>query len=139
MKAKLNDEGKLKLNEDQIQHSFINLLKVKNSGLYPFVFHIPNGGFRPYSFSSSGKLYCSEGVKMKRLGVKPGVADIFVMMPTVEYHGLWLEFKSENGKQTAEQKDFERLATSAGYCYRVVRSVYEAIDSLNKYFEADVL
>jgi hypothetical protein len=48
------------------------------------MFHIPNGGKR------NGL----EAIRFKRMGVKPGVSDVFLPVAKNGYHGLWIELKT---------------------------------------------
>ena len=50
-----------------------------------FLLHIPNGGSR----------HMLEAVKLKRLGVRPGVPDLFLPVPRHGLSGLWIEMKRE--------------------------------------------
>ena len=81
---------------------------------YPHItiFAIPNGGRR-------GKL---EASIMKGEGVLAGVADVFIMRPRNGQHGIFIEFKTDKGRQTPEQKAFEEQCERLGYEYHVVRS-----------------
>ena len=38
------------------------------------------------------------------MGVKAGVSDLFLAYPNPNFHGLWIELKSEKGKKSPEQK-----------------------------------
>ena len=70
------------------------------------MFAIPNGGFR--NKATAGRL--------KAEGVKSGVSDIFLPVPTNEYHGLFLELKVGKNKPTEEQYDFMTAMNAVGYC-----------------------
>ena len=74
----------------------------------------------------------------KAEGAVAGVPDLLFFMPSycpvegdnkqtawVEVHGLGIEFKTSIGKQSAEQKKFQRYFEAAGYGYRIVRSIEE--------------
>lgn len=56
----------------------------------------------------------------------PGLADIlaFVNPP------LWIEVKSETGKQSAEQKSFEQYVTEQGHKYIIARSTEDVLEQL---------
>lgn len=69
--------------EDQEQIVVATWLE-KNNILF---YHIPNGGARSLQ----------EGVKFKRMGVKPGIPDICVPMARKGYHGLYGELKRKTG------------------------------------------
>lgn len=78
----------------------------------PYVFHIPNG---------SNKSSIMAGVRLKRSGVRAGIPDIFVAIPRGEYHGLWIEMKSMNGKLSEAQEGYLKRFNAIGYmgqaCY----------------------
>lgn len=74
------------------------------------LFHIPNGGLRNIAVAK----------KLKREGVKSGVADLFLCIPKKNSHGLFIEMKKrDGGVQTKEQKEFEKRVKSMGYSYMV--------------------
>lgn len=63
----------------------------------------------------------------------PGMADILCL---VGPRYLWLECKSPTGRQTPEQRAFERAVLSIGGAYRVVRSVDEALHAVREVYRA---
>jgi hypothetical protein len=72
-----------------------------------FLCAIPNGGNRsPIT-----------GAILKAEGVRAGVADLFLMEASGEFHGLWIEVKLPKGRQSDKQKEFEKIATERGYKY----------------------
>jgi hypothetical protein len=111
--------------ESQIQTSFIDWINLQHPKLACFVIHIPNGG----------KMNPIRGRRLKRMGVKAGVADILFMWHKKEFGGLWLEFKSGKGCQGEQQKIFEGLCKIAQYDYQIVRSLDEAISAFTEYME----
>ncbi len=71
----------------------------------------------------------------KAEGAVAGAPDLLFFLPSycpvegnnnqtiwVEVHGLGIEFKTITGKQSPEQKKFQRYFESAGYGYHIVRS-----------------
>jgi len=89
------------------------------------LFAIPNGGSR-------NKL---EAINLKRQGVKPGVADVLLLIPKGGFASLCLEFKTKAGKQSPEQKEFQKQAEKCGSKYVIVRSVKEAIEKVSEYLK----
>ena len=89
------------------------------------VFSVPNGGSRDPR----------EAKNMKRQGVKSGVADVILLIPKKGYASLCIEFKTEKGKQSDEQKEFQRQAEMCGNKYVVVRSVATAIGIVKEYLK----
>ncbi len=58
------------------------------------------------------------GNRAKAVGVVPGVSDL----EFVWYKVYFIELKTETGKQSDEQKDFEAKVERLGHVYLVIRS-----------------
>jgi hypothetical protein len=101
-----------KLSEDDLQASVIALLRFRaRSGV---IFgHSPNG--MPASART--------GARFKRLGMKPGWADITI---AVEGRMHCLELKTATGRQSPEQRSFQLECEIGGVPYAVARSFEEA-------------
>ena len=83
----------------------------------------------------------------KAEGTKAGVPDLLFFMAaeyqksvpsgyimwSVRYNGLGIEFKTAKGKQSQEQKDFQKMFEAAGYKYIIVRSFEEFQQEMNEY------
>mgnify|MGYP000944177814 CR=1 FL=1 len=126
-KDKKNGVKKPRNNEEaDIQSEFF-----KNVGLvFPnipdkLLFAVPNGGSR-------NKI---EAANLKRQGVKAGISDTILLMPSGPYASLCMEFKTKSGKQSSEQKEFQKQAENCGSKYVVVRSVKEAIQEMKIYLK----
>lgn len=87
------------------------------------IIHIPNEGARNPSF----------GAKLKKLGMKRGVPDLFIAVPSNGFHGAWIEVKQPKGKLTKEQEIFLDRANKNGYFTAVVYSVDEGINAISWY------
>ena len=86
--------------------------------------HIPNGGLRSKS----------EAARFKRLGVRPGVSDLFLPAPRGKYHGLWIEMKrKKGGKLSPDQKDWLDRMNRKGYLALRADGAEEACEILYKY------
>jgi hypothetical protein len=86
-------------------------------------FAIPNGGLRNIKVAA----------KLKKEGVKAGVADLFIALSNGKYHGLFIEVKVGKNRQQPNQKVFEKKVVDNGYQYKVVRSIDEMIDVIREY------
>jgi hypothetical protein len=111
--------------EADIQAEFVKVFPLK----YPAVperllFAVPNGGSR----------HVLEAANLKRQGVKAGVADVLLLVPTQWHPFLCIEFKTVSGKQSPEQKEFQKQVEDVGGKYVVVRSCYEALEAVDGYF-----
>lgn len=70
-----------------------------------YLFAIPNGG----------KRNPREAARLKGLGVKAGVSDLFLPVARGGYHGLWIEMKSKNGKASKAQTEWLIKMRDQGY------------------------
>lgn len=76
-------------------------------GRYPelkLLHHCPNGGSRNKR----------EAIKLKQMGVLPGVPDLHLPVPKGVYASLYIEMKWGNGRPGNDQKAFLREAAEAG-------------------------
>lgn len=90
---------------------------------YKLIFHVPNGGSR----------HKLEAINLKRQGVKAGVSDVFVDIPSGSAHGLRIEMKSAKGKVSPAQEEFLQLEAKYGYLTAVCYSADEAIKTIEEY------
>ncbi|MBP1614198.1 MAG: nuclease [Bacteroidetes bacterium] len=116
----------VKHEEADMQAEFFRQVKI----LFPklpekLLFAVPNGGSR----------HKIEAANMKRQGVKAGVADVILLVPKKGYASLCLEFKTFTGRQSDEQKEFQRQAELCRSKYVVVRSVAQAIEMVREYLK----
>lgn len=105
--------------EHTIQKGIVNVLTYglpKDAAFWA----VPNGGTRKTITTKGGKTISLEGMRLKAEGVKSGVSDLMIL-----WRGrlICLEVKTEKGRQSRNQKDWEEEITQAGGLYKVVRSV----------------
>lgn len=92
--------------------------------------HVPNEGNHPKRTLPSGRRYCPEGVKLKRLGKKPGVPDVILPLRRGHHSGMALEFKRPGEKTTAEQAEWLAWLDSQGWqtgVYTDAQAAWEAV------------
>jgi hypothetical protein len=112
--------------EADIQADFFDKLKLFFPTLPDkLIFSVPNGGSRDPR----------EAKNMKRQGVKPGISDVILLIPKKGFASLCMEFKTEKGKQSPDQIEFQRQAEMCGSKYVVVRSVGTAIQTVKEYLK----
>jgi hypothetical protein len=70
-----------------------------------------------------------KGAMNKAMGVVPGVADMCYLKP--EGRTCWIEWKTDTGKQSEEQKRFEKICLSLGHEYHIVRNEEEFLNIIN--------
>jgi len=76
-----------------------------------YLFHIRNGG----SIKSA-----REGLKFKRMGVRKGIPDLFLSLPTDAWHGMYIELKKKGGKPSKEQIENGEFFKKAGYNFEII-------------------
>lgn len=78
------------------------------------VLSIPNGGSRDVR----------EAMTMKSTGLLPGASDLIVIHQTGKHVTLlWMECKTDTGRQSKAQVDFKSRIEALGYRYVVFRSL----------------
>jgi len=99
-----------------------------------------------HPINEGGKNTRITGAIHKGEGTVAGVPDLLLFIgseykfPTsgnlemvVVFNGLGIEMKTKSGKQTQEQKDFQKMFESASFKYVIVRSLDEFIAVINEY------
>ena len=87
------------------------------------MFAVPNGGHRNIQ---TARL-------LKAEGVTSGVSDLLLLVPKREYHGLCIEVKTPVGRQSENQKNWQRIIEAQGYKYCIVRSLDEFVELVRWY------
>lgn len=106
--------------ESNIQSTFFIWVGTFHPELDKLIFHIANEGKRNSKY-------------VKKSGIKKGVPDVFLSKPNKDYHGLYIEFKTIDGKQSKDQKIFQEQAERVGYQYFICRSAKEGLDIVKEY------
>lgn len=75
----------------------------------------------------------SEIITAKKLGLKPGISDIFLPKARYGYHGLYVEMKCAKGKISKEQQEFIDDMLKEGYLACVCWTWIEAKEVIEKY------
>jgi hypothetical protein len=87
------------------------------------MFSVPNGGHRNIQTARS----------LKGEGGTSGVSDLLLLVPKREYHGLCVEVKTPVGRQSENQKNWQRIIEAQGYRYEIVRSLDEFAELVRWY------
>lgn len=75
--------------------------------------------------------------KYKLAGMRNGFPDLFLPVPTAQYHGLFIEMKrTKGGTVSKEQKDWLEYLNSAGYKAVVCKGFLEAKAAIESYLDA---
>ena len=82
-----------------------------------FIFSVPNE-------SKDRK----ETMIKKSMGLKAGVSDLIIIQPD---RVLFVEVKTETGRQSPKQKEFQSVVELMGYPYLIVRSLEDFKQQIN--------
>ena len=85
--------------------------------------------------ANEGKRSASYGAKLKRMGLRPGFPDLFILRACGRYHGFAIEMKYGKNKPTEDQIEWLRRLSSEGYATAVCYSASEAISLIEKYLK----
>lgn len=98
------------MTEDQIQQQIVVYYRNLFKGL---IFSCPNGGSRNIV----------EAKKLKATGLLAGVSDLIILKPNGKT--IFVEVKTEIGKQSDAQSEFQKKVQDMGFDYYLVRSLQE--------------
>ncbi len=116
--------------EDQVQAAFIEWVRLNYHSIPALKL-----GFHP---ANGGKRNIITAVKLKRLGVIPGVPDFMLPVPRNGFTGCAIEFKRPHppGKLTQDQKDYISGLREQGWFVEVCYSLEEAVFVIKQYFRS---
>lgn len=110
--------------EHKLQVSCVKWFRLQYPKHARLIFSVPNGG----------KRNIREAVTLKQEGVLKGVSDIIVAIPNKQNHGLYIEFKTKTGRQSKEQKQFQKAVQSQGYRYVIIRGFETFVNIIREQF-----
>lgn len=110
--------------EHHTQVMCINWFRLQYPTLRHRLFAVPNGSARDVV----------TGAKLKAEGVLAGVSDLILLKRNKTFGALLIEMKSDNGRQSQAQKEWEAKVTADNeYKYVVCRSLQDFIREINDY------
>lgn len=124
-----NTRLEAEMSEEQHQIQLFDELRMlaRVNPLYDCIFHIPNGGHRHKA--TAGRL--------KAMGVKSGIPDIFVPYAKHGYNGLFIELKSlKKGSNTSKAQDDRAIQLMKnGYIVLVCAGWRYALQTIKDYID----
>lgn len=109
--------------EERLQINCVSWFRYQYPELNKLLFAIPNGGSRNVI----------EAKNLKRQGVVPGVSDLILLIGNKDYNSLCIEFKTDKGKQSDDQREFERKTVVYGNKYVICRDIVRFMTEINEY------
>lgn len=91
------------------------------------LFSIPNGGKRDVVTATN----------LKREGARVGTSDLFLAVPSVHYHGLFIEMKKPDGVLSDAQKEFLAEVDRRGYVGCACYNLDQAINLIQNYLSGE--
>lgn len=112
--------------EHDLQTACVRWFRYRHPRLARCLIAVPNGGRRD----------AVTGAKLKAEGVTAGVSDLLLLVPSGGFHGLCIEMKTPQGRQSEAQRDWQLEMERQGYRYAIVRSAHEFIAEVGSYLAA---
>ena len=109
--------------EETLQIACVRWFVYQYPKLSPLLHHSPNGGYRNKR----------EAARFKAMGTRAGFPDLFLSVPNKSHHGLYIEMKSSDGRQSESQRIFQSYAQNFGYRYEICRSFEEFVAAVTGY------
>lgn len=113
--------------EEDLQIACVKWFSLQYRKLAFLLHHSPNGGRRT----------ALEGKRFKAMGTRAGFPDLMLCFPNRNYHGLFIELKSDKGMQRPSQKRMQRLLEEVGYRYEIVRDIHQFMNCIRKYLTSE--
>ena len=111
--------------ESKLQIQCVTWFKYQYPHLAPLMFAVPNGGSRDKR----------EAAIMKAEGITAGVSDLILNIRGGLHTQLAVEMKDVKGRQSPEQKRYQRYAEAVGIKYIICRSFQDFKDEVTNYIE----
>lgn len=113
--------------EDRLQMSCVRWFDFQHHPLRLLLHHSPNEGLLVKKQT--------DGAKRKAMGVRAGFPDLILLKPNARYHYMAIELKTDKGRQSDTQREYQRAVEAAGGRYVIVRSIDDFIKEVDGYLE----
>lgn len=111
--------------ESKLQIACVRWFSYQYPQLHAVFYSVPNGGRRTET----------EAKILKAEGVKAGVSDLILNIPNQSHTFLAIEMKTEKGRQTDNQKNWQKEVEKHGAKYVICRNTEEFMSAVNRYLE----
>lgn len=111
--------------EHRLQAACVRLFRLKYPKWSRLLFAVPNGGRRD----------AVTGARLKAEGATAGVADLILFIPNRRHGGLAIEMKTPAGRQSKEQREWQKACEQAGNKYVLCRSAADFLREITDYLK----
>ena len=128
MQIKLPYKKKLNRFEDELQMQCIQWMDLAYPKFSSYLYAIPNGW---------NKTSVYLGAKFKKMGIRKGIPDLCLAIPTKKYHGLYIELKFGTGVLSDYQKYIKSILEKVGYKVVACWTIEEFMNEIKSYLTED--
>ena len=109
--------------EHHLQVACVQWFRLQYPTMRHNLFAVPNGGRRDKV----------TGGKLKAEGALAGVSDLILLKQSKGYGALLIEMKTDKGKQSTGQQEWQKKIEQDGYKYVICRSLDEFMNEIKEY------
>jgi hypothetical protein len=118
--------------EEDLQKSFVQWLSLQYPKISQCCYAVNHG----VVLGVNKIIAIRRAKRQKLMGVKGGIADLFIMKKTTRGKPLiWIEFKVGKNKQSLTQKVFEQIAIEADLPYYLCYNLDDAINIIKQNYD----
>ena len=111
------------MKEQQLQESFVKYIQLKYKGIR-------------YCSSLGGiRTTMKQAIKAKNGGYVKGMPDMQIMDARGGFHGLFIELKTDKGRETKHQMEWINDLIRSGYYAEICKGIDQAMDCLDSYMK----
>lgn len=107
--------------------------QIEQIRLFNWIRTVPEIARFTFSIPNERKTTPQQGLTLKRMGLRPGVSDIFVGVQNIKYGGYFLELKAGSNLPTEHQLQFMEDMSKQGYYCSWCKGYEKAKESIEWY------
>ena len=116
----------MKHHESRLQQACVKWFNLQHANLRMLLIAVPNGGARN----------TIEASRLKSEGVVAGASDLILLVPNSHGQILCIEMKTDKGRQTENQRQFQAAIENVGNRYVICRSLEQFIHEVNTHLKS---
>jgi hypothetical protein len=124
----------MKHEEHDLQCACVRWFRTQHPKKARLLFAIPNGA----KLSGSPLQRAKAWKRLEAEGAVSGAADLFLAIPSGDLAGLFIEMKTQRGRQSEKQAAFESAVIASGYGYAMPRTIENFMQIIASYLKNGV-